>query len=181
MTRATDRAGVHPVIQASLHTMRTLGSGMGGMTHENDLRIAEGLQHLSLPDDRREAMRAWQIALNDAVTDWHRARGCEFPDLNDLDRRKVIDPIGFAFPHFFLLPQYSSASAYRIRPLGPERTLFEIWSLVLRPENEAFDTPKVPTIDSGTATLGITVAEKLRRKRKMTITTSAMVSTWLQS
>ena len=37
-------------------------------------------------------------------------------------------------------------------------------------------TPKVPTSDSGTATLGITVAERFRRKRKMTITTSPMVS-----
>ena len=99
--------------------MRTLGSGMGGMTHENDVRIAEGLQNMSLPDDPAEAMAAWRGAVNDAVTTWHRARGCDFPDLNDLDRRGVIDPIGFCFPHYFLLPQYSSASSYRIRPLGP--------------------------------------------------------------
>src|SRR5665213_4522946 len=37
-------------------------------------------------------------------------------------------------------------------------------------------TPNVPTRDSGTATLGIMVVETLRRKRKITITTSAMVS-----
>src|ERR1700685_1434023 len=36
--------------------------------------------------------------------------------------------------------------------------------------------PKVPTSDSGTATLGMIVAERLRRNKKMTITTSAMVS-----
>ena len=34
----------------------------------------------------------------------------------------------------------------------------------------------VPTMDKGTATLGITVAERLRRKRKMTMTTRATVS-----
>ena len=34
----------------------------------------------------------------------------------------------------------------------------------------------VPTMDKGTATLGITVAERLRRNRKMTITTRATVS-----
>ncbi len=33
----------------------------------------------------------------------------------------------------------------------------------------------VPTIDMGRARLGITVAETLRRKRKITITTSATV------
>ncbi len=35
---------------------------------------------------------------------------------------------------------------------------------------------KVPTSESGTAMLGIIVAERLRRNRKMTITTSPMVS-----
>ena len=37
-------------------------------------------------------------------------------------------------------------------------------------------TPKVPTRESGTATLGIMVADRLRRNRKITITTSATVS-----
>ena len=83
-----DSSSVHPVVQASLYFMRTLGSGMGGMTHENDIRIAEGLQHMSLPDDPAEAMAAWRGAVNDAVTKWHRARDCDFPDLNDLDRRR---------------------------------------------------------------------------------------------
>ncbi len=87
---------MNPLIQASLYFMRTLGSGMGGMTHENDIRIAEGLQHMSLPDDPAQAMAAWRGAVNDAVTTWHRARDCDFPDLNDLERRRVIDPIGFA-------------------------------------------------------------------------------------
>ena len=110
--------------------MRTLGSGMGGMTHENDIRIAEGLQNMSLP--ARSRPRRWRPGAAPSTTpspSWHRARDCDFPDLNDLDRRGVIDPIGFCFPHYFILPQYSSASSYRIRPLGPEETLFEVWSL----------------------------------------------------
>src|ERR1043166_143665 len=37
-------------------------------------------------------------------------------------------------------------------------------------------TPKVPTIESGTAILGITVAETVRKNKKMTITTNATVS-----
>ena len=36
--------------------------------------------------------------------------------------------------------------------------------------------PKAPTIDSGTATEGMMVAARLRRNRKITITTSATVS-----
>src|SRR4029079_14291107 len=84
-----EASSVHPIIETSLHFMRTLGSGMGGMTHENDVRIAEGLQNISLPDDPVEAMAGWRGAVNDAVTNWHRARGCDFPDLNDLDRAAV--------------------------------------------------------------------------------------------
>ena len=37
-------------------------------------------------------------------------------------------------------------------------------------------TPKVPTSERGTATLGIVVAERLRRKRKMTSTTRTTAS-----
>jgi hypothetical protein len=140
----TPDPSIHPLIEMSLHFMRTLGSGMGGMTHENDVRIAEGLQNMSLPKDPAEAMAAWRGAVNDAVTKWHRARGCDFPDLNDLDRRGVIDPIGFCFPHYFILPQYSSASSYRIRPLGPEETLFEVWSLTRYPGDRSQGRPTPP-------------------------------------
>ena len=118
---------------------------MGGMTHENDIRIAEGLQtHVAARTIPAEAMAAWRGAVNDAVTKWHRARGCDFPDLNDLDRRRVIDPIGFCFPHYFILPQYSSASSYRIRPLGPEQTLFEVWSLTRYPNDRSPGKPTAP-------------------------------------
>ncbi len=122
--------------------MRTLGSGMGGMTHENDIRIAEGLQTCRC---RTTPPRRWRTGAARSTTpspSWHRARDCDFPDLNDLDRRGVIDPIGFCFPHYFMLPQYSSASSYRIRPLGPEETLFEVWSLTRYPRTAHLDDPR---------------------------------------
>ena len=143
-SHTVERSPVHPVVETSLHFMRTLGSGMGGMTHDNDIRIAEGLQHMSLPDDPAEAMAAWRIAVNDAITSWQRGRGCDFPDLSDLDRRGALDPVGFGFPHYFVLPQYSSASSYRIRPLGPEETLFEIWSLTRFPDDLSPGRPTPP-------------------------------------
>ena len=79
------------------------------------------------------------------------------PDMNDLVRRGITDAIGFAFPHHFILPTYSSASSYRIRPLGPEETLFEIWSLSRyakgeepprpqRPEPMAGNDPRTPPV-----------------------------------
>ena len=50
--------------------------------------------------------------------------------------------MGYCFPHYFVLPMYSSASSYRFRPLGPEETLMEIWSLTRFPEG---DEPTKPT------------------------------------
>src|SRR6201999_780328 len=76
----TPSEAVHPVVASSLYFMRTLGDGMGGMTHENDIRVAEGLQNIELSSDPAEAMTAWRSALNDAVVSWHRARGSDMPD-----------------------------------------------------------------------------------------------------
>ena len=47
---------------------------------------------------------------------------------------------------------------------------------LLRLYPSRYITPNVPTIESGTAMLGMIVAETLRRNRKITITTRAMVS-----
>jgi hypothetical protein len=68
-----------------------------------------------------------------------------------------VNAVEFLFPHYFLLPYFSSMSAYRIRPLGPESCFFEIWSLTFFPEGEEpepvmepivlpFDSPDFPPI-----------------------------------
>ena len=66
------------------------------------------------------------------------------PDLNELDAAGMNEPMGYCFPHFFVLPMYSSASSYRFRPLGPEETLMEIWSLTRFAEGEEPPTPPPP-------------------------------------
>jgi len=92
---------------------------------------------VELPADPQLAAAAWRRMLNDAVVRWWRANGHEIADLNELDRIGLSAPIWFCFPHTFILPTYSSASAYRFRPLGPEETLMEIWSLTRFPEGSA--------------------------------------------
>jgi len=47
---------------------------------------------------------------------------------------------------YFLLPFFSSMSSYRIRPLGPESCLFEIWSLTFAAAGKEPKTPLEPTI-----------------------------------
>jgi hypothetical protein len=84
--------------------------------------------------------------VNAQATEDGRARGEGTPDLNALAVSHPVKAIDFLFPHFFLLPFLSSMSSYRIRPLGPETCLFEIWSLTLFPEGEEPPPVMEPTV-----------------------------------
>jgi phenylpropionate dioxygenase-like ring-hydroxylating dioxygenase large terminal subunit len=161
--RTAARAGFGPTVDSrqfidtQIQFMRVLSEGMAGMTHEKDVRVAEGLRGLELPADLQLATRIWRTQLNDAIVDWNQKAGIDIPDLNALDEAGYISSVNFCFPHFFLLPTYSSASSYRIRPIGPEETIFELWSLtryphdqerppLQRPEPMAPDDPRWPPI-----------------------------------
>jgi phenylpropionate dioxygenase-like ring-hydroxylating dioxygenase large terminal subunit len=131
-------------IEADIQYLRAMSDGMAGMVHANDVRVAEGLRHLKLPDDPTQAIATWNRTLNDAVVRWHRERGADIPDLNELDAQGRNETFYHCFPHYFVLPMYSSASSYRFRPLGPEETLMEIWSLTRFPQGHEPDTPTPP-------------------------------------
>jgi len=131
-------------VDAELHYLRTMSEGMAGMVHASDVRVAEGLRDIELPADAELAIATWNRTLNDAVTAWHRGEGHDMPDINELEEHGLNQPMGYCFPHYFLLPMYSSASSYRFRPLGPEETLMEIWSLTRYPEGEERPRPEPP-------------------------------------
>jgi phenylpropionate dioxygenase-like ring-hydroxylating dioxygenase large terminal subunit len=131
-------------LDGELQYLRTMCEGMDGMVHASDLHIAEDLADMELPAEYELARATWERILNDAVTQTHRGRGCDMPDLNELSAQGFNEPMGYCFPHWFVLPMYSSASSYRFRPLGPEETLMEIWSLTRFPPGEEPETPPVP-------------------------------------
>ncbi len=133
-------------VDAELQYLRTMSEGMAGMVHADDVRIAEGLRDLELPADPEQAMATWYRALNDAVVEAHRAAGHDVPDLNELEDSGRNEPMGYCFPHWFVLPMYSSASSYRFRPLGPEETLMEIWSLTRFPKGDEPVRPTPPEV-----------------------------------
>jgi len=133
-------------VAGELRYLRTMSEGMAGMVHANDVRIAEGLADIELPAEPELAMAEWHRRLNDAVVAWHRRRGSDIPDLNELDANEFNEPMAYCFPHFIVLPMYSSASSYRFRPLGPEETLMEIWSLTRFPPGEEPPTPPRPEV-----------------------------------
>ncbi len=137
------------LIDMQIHFMRILSVGMAGMTHEKDVLIAESIRNLELPAEPALASGEWRRQLNDTIVERHRGAGIDMPDLNELDAQGLTSSVNFCFPHYFLLPTYSSASSYRIRPLGPEETLFEIWSLTRyapgsEPAPPVTPVPKLP-------------------------------------
>jgi hypothetical protein len=67
-------------------------------------------------------------------------------DIAKVTQEVEFNGVEFMFPHYFLLPMMGAMSSYRIRPLTPETCFFEIWSLVIRPEGEKYETPLEPTI-----------------------------------
>jgi hypothetical protein len=123
-----------------------MSDGMDGMVHADDVAVAETLRTMELPADPSVAIPLWHRTLNDAVTDWHRERHHDVPDLNQLGEQSMNEPMSYCFPHFFVLPMYSSASSYRFRPLGPEETLMEIWSLARFAEGAEPEGPEPPEV-----------------------------------
>jgi nitrite reductase/ring-hydroxylating ferredoxin subunit len=123
-------------IKAQFRLMELLSEGMAGMCHAKDVAVAKTLLDVELPEDPTQAVMTWYGMVNQAVTQQGRTRGEPTPDLNEIAVKTPVKAVEFIFPHYFLLPYLSSMSAYRIRPLGPESCLFEIWSLTHYPEGK---------------------------------------------
>lgn len=131
--------------EMNIHFMKVLNEGMAGMIHAQEIAVAETLVGMDLPRAAHEAAPVWSRAVNDAVMAHYRSQGNNPPDLNALDAKGWSSGVNFAFPHYFLLPTNGSASSYRIRPLGPEECLFELWSLTRYPAGENRPRPLEPT------------------------------------
>ncbi len=123
-----------------------LSSGMAGMVHETEVAVLEKLRDMDVPEDPMAALGAFMARAQEEVTRDGFARGAPMFDIPSVNQEKPFHDVEFMFPHFFLLPSFAAMSSYRIRPLTAETCLFEIWSLVLRPEDQPYDTPKGPTM-----------------------------------
>ncbi|MEZ4330969.1 MAG: aromatic ring-hydroxylating dioxygenase subunit alpha [Myxococcota bacterium] len=134
------------VVGSSIYFMQVLSEGMGGgMIHARDIAVAEDLKAMRLPADPMQAIVEWNTRLNDEIVRRALAEGIPMPDLNQLVATGHVSSVNYCFPHFFLLPVYGNAAAYRVRPLGPEETLFEIWTTTLMPEDVDHVPPRAPT------------------------------------
>jgi hypothetical protein len=132
-------------LEAQFKHMELLSEGMAGMLHAKEVEIARGMLDVEVPaEDPHQGLMMWFGMLQDQITKQLRAKGEPVPDLNAIAVSDPINAVEFIFPHYFLLPFFTSMSSYRIRPLGPESCLFELWSLTLFPEGEEPEAPQEP-------------------------------------
>ena len=117
-----------------IENLQELGDGMAGMVHAKEIEIARSLADVDnlgveWPEDGNQALMMWIGVLQDQISKRLQAAGEPVPDLNTVCQTDPVHAVEFLFPHYFLLPYFTSMSAYRIRPTGPESCFFEIWSL----------------------------------------------------
>jgi phenylpropionate dioxygenase-like ring-hydroxylating dioxygenase large terminal subunit len=131
--------------------LKELSDGMAGMVHAKEVEIAASLTDVdnlgvTFPEDGNQALMMWLGILQDQISKRLQAAGEPIPDLNTVCQTHPINAVEFLFPHFFLLPYFTSMSAYRIRPTGPESCFFEIWSLTGFPKGQEPDPVMEPVI-----------------------------------
>ncbi len=146
--RANLREGAttREAIAAQYHHMKLLSEGMAGMVHEKEVEVMRDLLDADLPEDPLLGVGQWFGMVQAEITRRLREKGEPVPDLNAVAMSHPLNAVEFLFPHYFLLPIFTSMSAYRIRPLGPESCLFEIWSLTMYPEGADYSPPLEPTM-----------------------------------
>jgi len=142
---------VAEAIDGQIEHMRVLNVGMAGMIHAKEVAIMEGLRDAALrpgvlPEAPNQAVPMFYGMVMKAITEQLRAAGEPVPDLLEVAQTAPIRAVEFLFPHYFLLPIFTSMSAYRIRPLGPESCLFEIWSLTMFPEGQEPEPVMEPVV-----------------------------------
>jgi hypothetical protein len=129
-------------VNIAIDSLKRIGDGMAGLVHQTEIDVLEKLRDMELPEDPMAASGAMFARAMEEVRDDGLARGAPMFDIPKVMAEQPFHGVEFMFPHFFLLPMFAAMSSYRIRPLTAETCYFEIWSLVLRPENEPYDTPK---------------------------------------
>ncbi|HEY0960104.1 MAG TPA: aromatic ring-hydroxylating dioxygenase subunit alpha [Novosphingobium sp.] len=137
---------IRAAIGSHFRHIELMSEGMAGMIHEKEVEIARQLLDVDLPDNPAEAIPMWYGIVQDQITKQLQAKGEPVPDLNAVAVSDPVHAVEFLFPHYFLLPFFSSVSAYRIRPLGPESCIFELWSLTAFPEGEEPEPVMEPTV-----------------------------------
>jgi carnitine monooxygenase subunit len=131
-------------VDVTIRHLAKLSEGMGGMVDQREVAIAESLRDMEIPENPGAAAVSFYTRLREEITRQGQAQGLPVPDLIKAARDHPFKAVEYFFPHYFLLPMFSAMSSYRVRPLGPETCLFEVWSLAFFPKDEERDIPVAP-------------------------------------
>jgi len=145
-TRPNEGLAPRDAVDLQIANFKRLSSGMGGMVHQTELDVLDRISGMDLPEDTDLALQTFYAAACNAITEDARGRGADMFDILKVQSEVEFHAVEYMFPHFFLLPTFGAMSSYRVRPLGPETCFFELWSLVIRPDDEPYDTPNEPTV-----------------------------------
>ncbi len=143
-SRYSGTADARSQVDNYLLYLRNLNEGNKGMVDRRELAIAESLRDVELPSDET-AGRDFTHKVYEALTEWSAETGVPMPDFNHIIENNIPAGTWYAFPNYFLQPIFGSAPQYRVRPLGPELTLFDVWALTPYAPGEAPPVPPTPT------------------------------------
>ena len=116
-------------VAAQMRSLELLSEGMNGMVHAKEVEIARGVTADMVPDDPEQMVMVWFGTVMHMISATLKARGEDVPDLPAVAVSDPVNAVEYLFPNYMLLPFFTSTSAYRIRPTGPESCFFELWSL----------------------------------------------------
>ena len=123
-------------VDAELQYLHTMSDGMAGMVHADDVRDRRRTaRHRTARGAERGDGNVESRCSTTRSSTRHRDRGPRH-SRSQRARSARARPSRWATASrtSSCCPMYSSASSYRFRPLGPEETLMEIWSLTRYPE-----------------------------------------------
>jgi len=151
-----DTGGLGPLVNPNLDlkgniaecitSMELLSAGMAGLVHAKEVAIAKSCVDVELPADPALAMATWYGIVQDRISKELKAAGENVPDLNAVSQSHPVEALQFMFPNHFGLNYFTGMTTYRIRPLGPESCLFEIWSLTHMAPGKEGPVPMEPII-----------------------------------
>ncbi len=126
-------------IDAMLESVHLLSTGLEAMTLEREVRVFESLRERPVPEGSTFGA--------EVIAAYYRYAGevgipLPAPEPTTLAR---WGGMFFAFPNYFVLPQYGNALVYRVRPHGddPESCLFELWSISIPAADDDVTRPVV--------------------------------------
>ncbi|MBW8755154.1 MAG: aromatic ring-hydroxylating dioxygenase subunit alpha [Sphingomonadales bacterium] len=133
-------------LAAQVRHLELISDGMAGQLHAKELEIARELAEGEFSDNPAEAVQQWFGMVMGEITTRLQARGEPVPNLLEVAVSDPLQGVEYLFPHYFLLAFFSSMASYRVRPLGPESCLFELWSLTMYPKGEEPEPIMEPTM-----------------------------------